>query len=129
MSMSKTQMVFEIDDMHRRMRLLMALSGVTRMNVFDLPAIADNFRADFIRPGFHWLRDIFETEFKELNRIWKQTSESLWNELLADHDSNDFKEVRKLRAHMVILKKKMNHGRPKLFLKRQQDHAAKMAVK
>jgi hypothetical protein len=93
----------------------MELAGVFSIGRFVIPPEAETFRMDFIRPGHHWLRDIFINEFKEARRIWTQQSEWMWEKILQCDDPQTFKEYVLLKSRLKKLRERFQEQAPDFF--------------
>jgi len=65
----------------------------TRLGVAEK---SEGLRADFIRPGYHWLRSIYEGEFLEVKKALNFCTEEVW-EMYASLGEDDLVEVKDLK--------------------------------
>lgn len=127
MGYSKEFMLEGMANMLAEMSPALEFAGV-KISMLQIPEDAKEFKADFIRPAFHWLDSVYETEFKAYSDVRDLCSEEVWKRYFLWGDYEDHREVIMLREAAAVLKKRIySKERADFFKKGKQDGQRKAA--
>lgn len=87
---------------------------------FDLPESDDLqiLHMTFIREGYKWLKDVYETEFLAFHKVWKLIPQAQWESYDRMPDMDDLQEVILLKKAKFVLRGKIvGRDRPDFFKK------------
>jgi len=124
MAHSKEHMLREIQAMGGQIAVLLQYEGVKITEDYFLLTEEDyQLRADFIRPAFHWLEDVFKTEFTEVLRIKRMQPSEIWARYKQWGCFEEHREVLLLNKALNALRMKLiTRTRPDFF-KKSKRHA------
>ncbi len=117
--MTKLEMVTQIRTMKDMMAPMIQRTGLTR-NIFLIHESSGLFPMVFIRPGYKWIKAIFDSEFLDCQNIRKQVSEEQWDAYAAmvGLDCDEFTEVIELNKALVQLRTAVSSKTRPDFFKR-----------
>lgn len=84
-----------------------------------VPENAEELRADFIRPAFYWIQEVYIGEYTDYKRIRDLCTEEIWTRyFLWTPDFDDHREMIMLRHAASALRKRIvSRTRPDFFKK------------
>lgn len=78
----------------------------------------DHLKITFIRPGFYWIRGVYEEEYEEVNKIKKLLPDHLWARYKSWGGFDEHREVVLLKDALIKLRAKVvSRDRPDIFKK------------
>ena len=88
-------------------------------NHLQVPEKALDLKAEFIRPAFYWVEEVYSAEYTGYRRIRDLCTEEIWNRyFLWAPDFDDHREMVLLRKAAFELRKRVvSRTRPDLFKK------------
>lgn len=129
--MTKVDMVEQIQYMKNKMDLMIQRTGLTR-NIFLIHESSGQFPMAFIRPGYKWIKAIFDIEFQAAQNIRKQVSEEQWDSYkkMAGMGTEELTEVIEMNKALVRLRMAVScKTRPDFFKRSKQRVEFKRAKK
>ncbi len=106
------------------MDLLMKEKITIKENALLIPENSEDLRADFIRPGFKWIMQIYETEYKKVKRVKGLLPEELWTRYRKWGGFDDHREVILLRQSLNELRMMIvSRKRPDFYKKKKYEKA------
>lgn len=125
--MKKVTMIEEMTTILSAMKVLLDKAGVAADKLL-IPEGSAELRADFIRPGYKWLKYVYENEFAAANKVYKLLKPHQWEayDLMLLMDSTPLPEVKRLEKVLRTLKSKVsNNKKPDFFKKGKMKNAIK----
>jgi hypothetical protein len=96
MARSKVEMLAEMTALETEMRSTLTTVKIDE-NRLSVPEGSEKLRADFIRPGHHWLVALHGNEFKLVQKAREFCTEEVWEmyEILGEDDLVEVRDLRK----------------------------------
>lgn len=89
-----------------------------------------DLRADFIRPAFHWLNDVYENEYSAIVKFKKQQPESIWKRYKTWGGFEECREVKLLAEKLNALRTRvLARSRPDFYKKGKRTKLLKAKEK
>lgn len=115
MAHSKAYMLAEMNVMGNEiMTLLLKEETKIRKNHLIVPEGSEELRADFIRPAYKWLANIYHNEYAKARRVRGLLSDELWARYKSWGGFDEHREV-------VLLRKACNDLRTALVSQKRPD--------
>lgn len=98
-------------------------------NRISIPEHCEQLRADFIRPGYKWIRGIEENQFAEVTKARKFCTDEVWEmyELLGEEDLVEVKDLKK--ALFIFRTAIVSRQRPDFYKLTKRGDLLKKLVK
>lgn len=94
----------------------------------NVPDGSEDLRADFIRPAYHWVADLYESEYTEITRIKAMQPDEIWSRYKLWGGFEDHREVVLLKEALNALRTKLvSRKRPDFYKKSTREKAFKAA--
>ena len=125
MAHSKAYMLAEMNIMGIEiMSLLTQEEMKIRENHLEVPDGSDELRADFIRPAYHWIAEIYHSEYAKARRIRGLLTDELWKRYKSWGGFDEHREVILLRKACSNLRDVLvSQKRPDFYKKTKYDKA------
>jgi hypothetical protein len=86
----------------------------------------DSLKADMIRDGYKWLKNIFDTTYKDIVAIKRLLPEEIWNRYKKWDGFSEHREMVLLKEALVKFRKEMiSNARPDFFKSGKRSKALK----
>ena len=125
---------FLLQDMRIKSGAIVALLLREDVNIkpdhLQLEKESDQLKMVYIRPGFHWIREVFAAEFEAVLRIKKLQPKEMWTRYKNWGGFEDHREVVLLKEALTNLRAKVvSRERPDVFKKSKRAKEIKRAGK
>lgn len=131
MAHSKSFMLDAMREQAAKIMDLLTAEGVAiKPDHLTIPENAEKLRADFLRPGFHWLYEIHDNEYDAVIQIKKLLKPEIWQRYKEWGGFDEHREMILLRERLSDLRKRLvSRDRPDFFKKTVIAKALKRAEK
>jgi len=108
-------MITNMDSMGIEIMDLLIKEDVTiKHNALVILEDSEKLRADFIRPGFKWISEVYSIEYKKVKRVKGLLSEELWKRYKEWDFFEDHRE-------MILLRQSLNELRTAIVSRKRPD--------
>lgn len=125
---------FMLDAMQQRAKEIMLLLTAEDVSIkqdhLSIPENASILRADFIRPAYHWMVEVYEVEYNDVQEIKRLLKPEIWQRYKAWGGFDEHREMVLLKARLSDLRQRLvSRDRPDFFKKTKIAKGLKRAQK
>lgn len=113
---------FMLEEMHKNagaiMTILLEEDVQIKPDYLHIPENSEKLRADFIRPAFHWLKEVYAREYYDVREVKKLLPDHIWKRYKDWGGFDEHRECVMLREALSQLRRAVvARTRPDFFKK------------